>query len=377
RWLFVPSGGDLFARPEVVYLFCPKHTKLETLIATYDILLDLRPRLPDPNFRMINLPVGDTAIDKVPTNFNQNHTGSSKKGSGVDSSGLAVRDEVEQTDDEPHGLDTSILGRVADHTTSPAPVGTAIPRASPKEIIVTRPDHKTGSSKKGSGVDSSGLAVGDEVEQTDDGTLDDDDQRGGLKFAMKDIGNYKKVRAHAELSGGMRRATRASFYASHAPNTQPLDVDADGNEIVSDGNVDPCYETREEIYGVNLGLRKKKLYKDPKVCRTALDRFPTPAETHRLREISLVEFFDRMSVLQCQLITHGSMLTARYDHPLRNVEHLSKQCAQQTHTIKRQCVDFKQQNESTVRANEEVSKLTAKQGVLKSRCQMAEHKLSS
>ncbi|GKF21490.1 hypothetical protein Tco_0070128 [Tanacetum coccineum] len=39
-----------------------KDTELETLIATYDILLDLRPRLSDPNFRMINLSAGDTTI---------------------------------------------------------------------------------------------------------------------------------------------------------------------------------------------------------------------------------------------------------------------------------------------------------------------------
>ncbi|GKC49326.1 hypothetical protein Tco_1072071, partial [Tanacetum coccineum] len=49
------------------------------------------------------------------------------------------------------------------------------------------------------------------------------------------------------------------------------------------------------------------------------------------------------------------MLNARYDHSLRNVECLSKQCAQQTQTIKRQSADLKQQNESTIRANEEVS----------------------
>ncbi|GJU08828.1 hypothetical protein Tco_1125258 [Tanacetum coccineum] len=36
--------------------------ELKTLIATYDIPLNLRPRLPDSNFRMINLPAGDTAI---------------------------------------------------------------------------------------------------------------------------------------------------------------------------------------------------------------------------------------------------------------------------------------------------------------------------
>ncbi|GKE79335.1 hypothetical protein Tco_1545455, partial [Tanacetum coccineum] len=188
-----------------------------------------------------------------------------------------------------------------------------------------------------------------------------------------------------------------------AHDTQPLDADAGADEIASDGNVDSYYEARvgntagdvlkrdllpfvsgpyyipypydegsrsesspynkddwEEIHGVNLGLRKKELYMDPKVCRTALDRFPTLAETHRLRELSSVELSDCMSMLQCQLITHGSMLNARYDHFLRNVERLSKQCAQQMHTIKRQqSVDLKQQNKSTVHANEEVSRLTA------------------
>ncbi|GJY09368.1 RNA-directed DNA polymerase, eukaryota [Tanacetum coccineum] len=412
-----------------------KDTELETLIATYDIPLDLRPRLPDPNFRMINLSAGDTAIgiysrifdssgvripfsssllvvlkyfkvhisqlvplglskvitfevlcrslnieptvtlfrvfqtlskqgdwfsfakcgdpapvcmevaksglklwkekfflidrraipfhmpwrhpdscitDKVPTNFNQSHVGQLKAhivklrdiSDGVlvrsglsrawrnpmcdpvlrrsDNTVMSIYDflcmpslDKATVREEPHGLDTSILGRVADHTTSPALAGTAIPRASPEEIAVTRPDHKvatkadyaakrkassgpeistnvakkTRSSKKGSGAGSSGLAAGDEVKQTDDGTLDDDDQRDGSEFAMEDIGNlndvsqgehinviplqtfdpslgldvtyppillpYKEVGAYAELSGGVRRATRASFYVSH------------------------------------------------------------------------------------------------------------------------------------------------------------------
>ncbi|GKG26255.1 hypothetical protein Tco_0399401, partial [Tanacetum coccineum] len=95
------------------------------------------------------------------------------------------------------------------------------------------------------------------------------------------------------------------------------------------GSESPPYtkDNWEEIHGVNLGLQRKELYNDPKVCRTALDRFPTQAETHRLRELSLVELSDRMS------------------------------CAQQMQTIKRQSVDLKQQNESTVHANDEVSRL--------------------
>ncbi|GJU46543.1 hypothetical protein Tco_1203809 [Tanacetum coccineum] len=323
--------------------------------------------------------------------------------------------------EEPHEIDTSILGRVADRTTSPAPAGTAIPHASPKEIAITRPDPK-----KVSGACSSGLVAGDGVEQTDDGTLDDDGQCDESGFAMEDIGNLndvsqgehinvipfrtfdpslgldvtyppillpdKEVEAHAELSGGVRRATRASFHASHGKLVSSFTLSSNytSNTV---GDVlkrdllpfvpGPYYipypydegfrseslpytrDDWEEIHGVNLGLQRKELYKDPKVCRTVLDRFSTPAETHRLRELSSVELFDQISVLQCQLITHGSMLNAHYDHSLRNVERLTKRCAQQTQIIKKQGVNLKQQKESTIRANEEVSRLTAEPRVLK------------
>ncbi|GJU11399.1 hypothetical protein Tco_1133795 [Tanacetum coccineum] len=176
--------------------------------------------------------------------------------------------------EEPHGLDTSILGRVADHTTSPAPAGTAIPRATPEEIVVTRPHRKvdtkadntakqkastgpeistnatkkTKSSKKGYGAGSSGQAAGDGVEQANGGTLDDGDQRDDTEFAMEDIESLddvnqgehinviplrtfdssigldvtyppillpdKEVEPRVELSRGVRRTTRASSHAS-------------------------------------------------------------------------------------------------------------------------------------------------------------------
>ncbi|GKB94473.1 hypothetical protein Tco_0980610 [Tanacetum coccineum] len=441
RLIFLMAKKDMYT-----YVSRLKDTKLETLVATYDIPLDLRPRLPDPNFRMINLPAEDTTIDRVPTGFNQGHVDQLKAHtvklhdipegvlvlSGLsrvwrnlmcdpvlrrsDNTVMSIHDflcmpslDKVTIREEPHGLDTSILGRGVEHTTSPTPAGTAIPRASLEEIVVTRPDHKvvtkadhvakrkastrpeistnaakkTRSSKKGSGAGSSGQSAIDGVEQVDDGTLgDDDDQHDDTEFAMEgieslnDVSQDKEVEPRTELSGGVRRATRASFHASHgisedasphvqeaapAPDAQPLDVDAGVDEIASDegsGSESPPYtkDNWEEIHGVNLGLQRKELYKDPKVCRTALDRFPTPAETHRLRELSLVELSDRMSVLQCQLITHGSMLNARYDHSLRNIEHLSKQCAQQTQTIKKQNADLKQQKESTIRANEEVSR---------------------
>ncbi|GJW34189.1 hypothetical protein Tco_0054221 [Tanacetum coccineum] len=328
-----------------------KDTELETLIATYDIPLDLRPRLPDPNFRMINLPAGDTAIgiysrifdssgvripfssfllavlkyfkvhisqlvplglskvitfevlcrslnieptvtlfrvfqtlskqgdwfsfakrgdpapvcmevaksglklwkekfflidrraipfhmpwrhpdscitDKVPTSFNQNDVDRLKahivklrdtpKGvlvlsglSGVwrnpmcdpvlirsDNTVMSIYDflfmpslDKAMVREEPHGLDTSILGRVADRTTSPALVGTAIPHASLKEIIVTRPDQKVVTK-----VDHAAkrkASTRSEISTNVDKKTRSNKKGSGAEFAMEDIRNLNDV----------------------------------------------------------------------------------------------------------------------------------------------------------------------------------------
>ncbi|GKB98025.1 hypothetical protein Tco_0984162, partial [Tanacetum coccineum] len=533
-----------------------KDTKLETLIANYDIPLYLRPRLPDPNFRMINLPARDTAIGiysrifnsscvritfssfllavlkyfkvhisqlvplglskvitfevlcrslniepigtlfrvfqtlskqgdwfsfakrgdpapvcmevaksglklwkekfflidrraipfhmpwrhpdscityKVPTNFNQSHIDQLKahivklydipKGVLV-RSGLSRVWRNPMCDPVLRRSNNTVMS-IYDFLCMPSLDKAMVLLSLVPEIVVTRPDpkvvtkadhvakrktstgseistnaaKKTRSSQKVSGAGFSGLAVGDGVEQTDDLTLNDDD----VTYPSILLPN-KEVEAHAELSGGVRRATRASFYASHGVSedvsflaqeamptldTQPLDADAGADEITSDDNADPYYEARvsntagdvlerdllpfvpgpyyipypyEEGSGKLYkdpkysGLRKKELYMDPKVCMTALDRFPTPAETY----IGLMRAFFLVSELsdshECVLQCH---------------------CAQQTQTIKKKCVDLKQQSKSTIRANEEVSRLKAELGALKSKCKATEQKLSS
>nr|GEU85234.1 hypothetical protein [Tanacetum cinerariifolium] len=322
----------------------PEDTELETLIATYDIPLDLRPRLSDPNFRMINLLARDTAMGIYSRIFDS---------SGVripfssfllvvlkylrcTSPGWFLQTLSKQGDwfsftkrgdpaPEPHGLDTSILGRVADRTTSPAPAGAAIPCASLEEVSVTQPDR------------FSGQADIDEVEQTDDGTLDDDDQHDGLEFVMEITKPNLMLSCLGCEEGYQGQFLRISckdvsprdHEAGPALDAQSLDADADVDGFASDGNVDPYYEarvsntTRDVLerdllpivpgpYYISYPYDEstRKLYKDPKVCRTALNRFPTPAETHRLRELSLVEFFDRMSEVS-RLTDHLRVLKSR------------------------------------------------------------------
>ncbi|GKB81346.1 hypothetical protein Tco_0948241, partial [Tanacetum coccineum] len=383
-----------------------KDTELETLIATYDIPLDLRPRLPDSNFRMSILPAGDIAIDKVPTSFNQDHVNRLKAHivklrdilegvlvrSGLsrvwrnlmcdpvlrrsDNTVMSIHHflcipslEKATVREEPHELGTSILGRVVDLTTPPAPAGTTISRASPEEIAVTRPDpnvvakadhaakrktstrpeisnnttKRTRLSQRVSGAGSSGLAAGDGVEQTNDGTLDDDDRRNGSESAMEDVENLndvnqgehinviplrtfdpslgldvtyppillpdKEVGAHAELSEGVRRTTRASSYASHgvgegvsspaqeamvAPGTQPLGTNAGADEIASDGNVDSYLDARvSNTAGDVLERDLLSFVSGPYYLPYPYDE-NDGSEIHRLHELSSVELSDRM-----------------------------------------------------------------------------------
>ncbi|GKA94522.1 hypothetical protein Tco_0816560 [Tanacetum coccineum] len=177
--------------------------------------------------------------------------------------------------------------KCADRTTSPVLAGTAIPRASLEEIAVTRLDRKvitkadhaakrkastrseistnaakkTRSSKKGSRAGSSGQSAGDGVEQVDDGTFDDDDQRDDTKFAMEGMEGLDNVSQGEHINVIPLRTFDPSIGLdviyppilpdeevepdiehSGAPDAQPLDFDADADEIASDGNVDPYCE---------------------------------------------------------------------------------------------------------------------------------------
>ncbi|GJW47287.1 integrase, catalytic region, zinc finger, CCHC-type containing protein [Tanacetum coccineum] len=177
--------------------------------------------------------------------------------------------------------------------------GTTIPRASPKEIAVARPDCKvvTKSDNAAKRKASTGPEISTNATKKTRSSKkgSEADQHDCPKFAIEDIGSlndvsqYKDVETHGELFKGT------------------LDADVDVDEISSHGNVDPYYKARvgntvgdvverdllllitgpyyipypygessrnesptytkddwEEINGVNPSLQKKELYKDPK-----------------------------------------------------------------------------------------------------------------
>lgn len=114
------------------------------------------------------------------------------------------------------------------------------------------------------------------------------------------------------------------------------------------------------VHHTSLGLLNKELFKDPKVCKSVIDRVPTPAELYRVEGLSPHELTDRMSVFLCQMLSHGSELSSRYTSLVKIRDSLSDRCREQTRTIKRQAVDLEEQTKITVRANEKVAILTGK-----------------
>nr|GEW94037.1 hypothetical protein [Tanacetum cinerariifolium] len=56
----------------------------------------------------------------------------------------------------------------------------------------------------------------------------------------------------------------------------------------------------------------KEVFKDPTVCKTIVDQFPTPGEMVRVESLSDDQLAAKMSVLHCMMMSYGGELLARY-----------------------------------------------------------------
>ncbi|GJZ82796.1 hypothetical protein Tco_0647969 [Tanacetum coccineum] len=73
--------------------------------------------------------------------------------------------------------------------------------------------------------------------------------------------------------------------------------------------------TREEWdapYWPTFGVLTKEVFKDPVVCKTMVDQFPTPGEMIRVETLSDDQLTAKMSVLHYMMMLHGGELLARY-----------------------------------------------------------------
>ncbi|GJT00083.1 ycf3-interacting protein 1, chloroplastic [Tanacetum coccineum] len=91
-----------------------------------------------------------------------------------------------------------------------------------------------------------------------------------------------------------------------------------------EGGVAENYEfTRKEWdapYRPTFGVLTKEVFKDPAVCKTVVDKFPTPREMVLVESLSDDQLTTKMSVLHCLMMSHGGELFAQY-HGLLQSHH--------------------------------------------------------
>ncbi|GKD38983.1 hypothetical protein Tco_1259190, partial [Tanacetum coccineum] len=93
-----------------------------------------------------------------------------------------------------------------------------------------------------------------------------------------------------------------------------------------EGVSSPLY-TREEWNGRHASesnILCKDIFKDPDVCKKALDRTITPAELRRTESFLPLELSNRVHVLSALLVSHGYELNSRYANFVSSKAHLQE-----------------------------------------------------
>nr|GEW81931.1 hypothetical protein [Tanacetum cinerariifolium] len=82
-----------------------------------------------------------------------------------------------------------------------------------------------------------------------------------------------------------------------------------------DGVAENCEFTREEWdapYQPTFEVLTIEVFKDPAVCKTVVDQFPTPGEMVWVKSLFDDQLTTKMSVLHCMTMSHGGEILARY-----------------------------------------------------------------
>ncbi|PWA64020.1 hypothetical protein CTI12_AA347990 [Artemisia annua] len=147
-----------------------------------------------------------------------------------------------------------------------------------------------------------------------DGALHDHDVEGDLNHGSYESGNDSGSGGSGEsqfIDGVYYKPVRGSTDGDRlerdllplAPSPYYMSYPRDEG---SSSHTPKCTEAEWDlVHHFNLGLLNKELFKDPEVCKTVIEKVPTPAEQYRMEGLSHRELDDRMTVLLCQLLTHG------------------------------------------------------------------------
>ncbi|GJY29770.1 hypothetical protein Tco_0405537 [Tanacetum coccineum] len=93
------------------------------------------------------------------------------------------------------------------------------------------------------------------------------------------------------------------------------------------GNYEFSHEEYDAPHQPTLTILTKEVFKDPSVCMTVVDQFPTPGEMVRIEVLSSNQLTAKMSVLHCLMMSHGGELLSRYRSLLLSHHELQRQVA--------------------------------------------------
>ncbi|GJZ07306.1 hypothetical protein Tco_0541099, partial [Tanacetum coccineum] len=184
----------------------------------------------------------------------------------------------------------------------PASADAVIPEPAPEDLVVGTLSSKIVAKAEASrnSTTQTSLFVGDGDES------DDDDACVEIPLVTP-LRKGIMVDDAATSSAGVSRS-RPSF--GPAPSFKDVSGDAIHTDFFLFSVV--YWEESRMLIHEYFGDLTKEVFKDPSICKTIIDRFPTLGEMVRVESLSDDQLTAKMSVLHCMMMAHGGELLARY-----------------------------------------------------------------
>ncbi|GKE20422.1 hypothetical protein Tco_1431934 [Tanacetum coccineum] len=163
------------------------------------------------------------------------------------------------------------------------------------------------------------------ADRADDAAIDDPRPAAG-SFSMADV---RRLSEHVIKLRDMPEGVLVLSGLSHVWKSRVCDpvlrgADGNGMGMGFDYILSGLVMTKE--------VMTKEVFKDPAVCKTVVDQFPTPREMVRVESLSDDQLTAKMSVLHCMMMSHGGEILSRY----RGLHQSHHEYARYLSTLKKQ-----------------------------------------
>ncbi|GKD27161.1 hypothetical protein Tco_1233375, partial [Tanacetum coccineum] len=107
-------------------------------------------------------------------------------------------------------------------------------------------------------------------------------------------------------------ATPSAGVSRPRPSPRPVPSFRDVSGYAIHADFFPFLLEWDAPYRHTFGVLAKEVFKDPAVCKTMVEQFPTPGEMVQVESLFDDQLTAKMSVLHCMMMSHGGELLARY-----------------------------------------------------------------